>query len=135
MPPVHGRCLCGAVSFQAELPSLWLAHCHCTMCQRQAGAAFVTWVGLDANRYRIEDPSDELRWYASSPGAERGFCAHCGSSMFFRSARWPGELHVARANFDTPVDRAPQAHVFWETHVDWVSLGDDLVKKASVDTP
>jgi hypothetical protein len=55
--------------------------------------------------------------------------------MFFRSARWPGELHVARANFDTPVDRAPQAHVFWETHVDWVSLGDDLVKKASVDTP
>lgn len=79
MSQARGRCLCGSISFQGELPSLWVAHCHCTMCQRQAGAAFVTWVGLDAARIHIEDPEGQLRWYASSPGAERGFCARCGS--------------------------------------------------------
>lgn len=133
MSTVHGRCLCGDLAFSGELPSKWVAHCHCTQCQRGSGAAFVTWVGLDAARARIEDPHDRLRWFDSSPGAERGFCTRCGSSPFFRSSRWPGELHVTLANFETPVDRAPQAHVFWDTHVDWVRLdeNDGLPRKVA----
>jgi hypothetical protein len=125
MNPARGRCLCGDIVFTAALPSRWVAHCHCTMCQRNSGAAFVTWVGLDANQCRIDDPKSRLTWYASSTGAERGFCGQCGSTLFFRSVRWPGELHATLANFDGPVDRQPQAHVFWDTHVDWVRLGDD----------
>ena len=129
MDSAHGRCLCGDIRFSAELPSKWVAHCHCTMCRRSGGAAFITWVGMEHSRCRIEDPQQRLHWYASSPGAERGFCSRCGSSMFFRSQRWPGEIHITLANFDTPVDRVPQAHVFWDTHVDWVALGDELPRK------
>lgn len=126
MNPARGRCLCGDVQFSARLPSRWVAHCHCTMCQRNSGSAFVTWVGLDETQCRIEDPHDRLRWYESSAGAQRGFCSRCGSTLFFRSERWRGELHATLANFDGPVDRLPQAHVFWDTHVDWVKLdGDD----------
>lgn len=133
MSPAHGRCLCGDIRFTVDLPSLWVAHCHCTMCRRQSGAAFVTWVGMDENRSRIDDPRQQLRWYTSSPGAERGFCQRCGSSLLFRSSRWPGELHITLANFDAPVDRAPQAHVFWDTHVDWVQLGDGLPRKLAAE--
>lgn len=125
MNPVHARCLCGDLQLTAQLPSKWVAHCHCTMCRRGAGAAFVTWVGLDESRCRIDDPQGRLRWYHSSEQGERGFCSRCGSTLFFRSARWAGELHVTLANFTDPVDRAPQAHVFWDTHVDWVRLDDN----------
>ncbi len=52
--------------------------------------------------------------------------------MFFRSERWPGEQHVARALFADPLDAAPQAHVYYETHVDWLEVEDDLPKRASV---
>jgi hypothetical protein len=124
-----GQCLCGAVSFTATLPSKWVAHCHCTMCRRAHGAAFVTWVGMDNGRVRIDDPQGRLQWYDSSPGAQRGFCARCGSTLFFRSERWPGELHIVRANFVDPVDRAPQAHVFYDTHVDWFTVNDGLPTK------
>jgi hypothetical protein len=124
MSTVRGRCLCGDLGFSAKLPSKWVAHCHCTQCQRGSGAAFVTWVGLHAANASIDDPHARLRWFESSPGAERGFCTRCGSSPFFRSARWPGELHVTLANFLDPVDRAPQAHVFWDTHVPWVQLDE-----------
>lgn len=124
---LQGSCLCGAVRFHAPAPSLWCAHCHCTMCQRAHGAAFVTWVGLPADRAVIEGGA--LAWYASSPGAERGFCSRCGSSLFFRSTRWPGELHVTRANFTGPVDRAPSAHVFHATHVDWFTATDALPRQ------
>ena len=125
MIPATGHCLCGDVRFSAALPSKWVAHCHCTMCQRSGGSAFVTWVGLDADRCRIDDPRGRLAWFRSSDAGERGFCARCGSTLFFRSQRWAGELHVTLANFTGPVDRAPQAHVFWDTRVPWVHLADD----------
>ena len=125
MNATHGRCLCGDVEFQARLPSKWVAHCHCTMCQRSSGAAFVTWVGLDEQQCQVADPRARLRWYRSASGGERG------CTLFFRSPRWAGELHVTLANFLGPVDRAPQAHVFWDTHVDWVQLdaADGLPRK------
>ena len=131
METARGQCLCGDVRFAAGLPSKWVAHCHCTMCQRGGGSAFVTWVGLDETRCRIDDPDERLRWFHSSEQGQRGFCSRCGSPLFFRSARWPGELHVTLASFSGPVDRAPQAHVFWDTHVDWVRLdpNDGLPRK------
>lgn len=122
----RGSCLCGAVRFRVEAPTLWCAHCHCTMCQRTHGAAFVTWVGTAAERVTIED--SRLTWYRSSDKAQRGFCASCGSSLFFRSERWPGEVHVTRANFHGGIDREPEGHVFFDTHVSWFPISDHLPK-------
>ena len=124
-----GQCLCGAVAFTAQLPSLWMAHCHCTRCQRAHGAGFVTWVGLAADRVSINDPSQALRWFSHPGGGDRGFCARCGSSLFFKSGQWPGELHIARALFTGPLDREPQMHGYYDTHVDWISLADELPTK------
>jgi hypothetical protein len=114
-----GGCLCGAVRIAVPTTSLWMAHCHCSLCRRAHGAGFVTWIGYPAMDCRVDDARHQLRWYASSPGAERAFCATCGSSLLFRSERWPGELHVAVAALDDPPERAPQAHVFWSSHVAW----------------
>ena len=125
----YGGCLCGAVKFSFPFPTIWVAHCHCTLCQRAHGAAFVTWVGAKADTCTIADPENLLRWYRSSPDAERGFCGRCGSGLFFRSDKWPGELHIARANFASDLDRAPQAHAYFDTHVGWVEINDALPKK------
>lgn len=119
MQTARGSCLCGDIRFRLDLPSQWVAHCHCSLCRRAHGAGFVTWVGMATERVGIDDPQARLRWYPSSPGADRGFCSQCGSSLLFRSGRWPGELHVVLACVDDPVDRAPQAHAYWDTHVDW----------------
>jgi len=131
-PPesAQGSCLCGAVTFTARLPSRWVAHCHCTRCRRAHGSAFVTWVGLDADGVRIEDAGQALRWYESpaQPGS-RGFCSRCGSPMFFKAPGWPGELHAARALFTTPVDREPQVHAYYDTHVSWANVADDLPRR------
>ena len=124
-----GACLCGELRFSFDLPSKWVAHCHCSLCRRAHGAAFVTWIGVHSQGFRLDDPQQRLHWYASSEGARRGFCANCGSTLFFESARWPGETHIVLANVDTPVDRTPQAHVFFDTHVPWVELSDSLPRK------
>lgn len=125
----RGACLCGGVSFTAGLPSKWVAHCHCTRCQRAHGAAFVTFVGLEEQRVQLRDPDHLLRWHHAKEGGSRGFCSNCGSPMFFKAAAWPGELHIARALFTDPIDREPQAHAYYDTHVGWVALGDQLPRK------
>lgn len=125
----HGRCLCGAVRFHARPPSKWVAHCHCSRCQRAHGAGFVTWVGFEAGQVTITDPTDALRWHEALTGASRGFCSRCGTPMIFKSPRWAGELHLARALFVTPLDREPQVHVHVESAVPWLHLGDTLPRK------
>lgn len=128
---VQGSCLCGAVRFRAELPTKWVAHCHCTRCRRAHGAPFVTWAGFPAAQFSLEAGSAQLAWYESSPGAKRAFCPRCGSPMLFESVRWPGEVHVARALIEGALDKEPAAHVFYETHVPWLEVNDSLPKKVS----
>ena len=123
---VKGSCLCGAVKFGLELPSKWCAHCHCTLCRKSHGAGYVTWVGFEESRFTLLEGQQELTWYASTPGAQRGFCNNCGSSLFFKSGKWAGEIHVALGSLDSSIDRKPQAHVFHDTHVDWMALDDAL---------
>lgn len=130
----QGSCLCGQLQYEVALPTKWAAHCHCSMCRRAHGAAFVTWVGAADWSFRIVHGAEHLTWHRSSPEARRGFCNQCGSPLFFRSQRWPGETHVTLASFTTPIDRAPGAHVFWDSHVDWFAFADDgLPRKTAAD--
>jgi hypothetical protein len=134
MDSISGGCQCGQLRFTVGLPSKWVAHCHCSMCRRAHGAGYVTWLGAEAAQAVIDDRAARLRWYASSAQGERGFCSHCGSTLFFRSSRWPGELHVVVANLDGPPDRKPQVHVSWDDRVDWASIdpADGLPRKGGV---
>lgn len=90
------------------------------MCQRAHGAAFVTWIGVPEEQFDFLAGRDTVQWYASSVDSRRGFCRHCGSSLFFRSERWPGEIHVARANVPGEIDREPEGEVHTDTRVAWL---------------
>jgi hypothetical protein len=94
-----GRCLCGAVSYAAKDLEPKMAACHCGMCRRwtggpllSVGSSDVSWSG-----------TDKIRTYTSSEWAERGFCAVCGTSLFYRvTAPGPhhGRVHVAFGTLD-----------------------------------
>lgn len=119
---MQGGCLCGSVTFVVSAASKWVAHCHCNLCQRAHGAGVVTWVGTQEDSVTISDPGQRLTWYASSERGERAFCNQCGTSLFFRGIKWPGELHIARALFTGDVDRNPDGHAHEESRVDWLSV-------------
>jgi hypothetical protein len=123
---VNGSCLCGTVQFVAALPSKWCAHCHCTLCRKAHGAGYVTWVGFETDQVNFINGKEKLKWYESTPGAQRGFCKQCGSTLFFKSKRWAGELHITLACLDEAIDRQPQANVFFDQHVNWMSIDTTL---------
>lgn len=125
---IQGQCLCGAVGFEAGLPEIWAANCHCTLCRRAGGAPFVTWVGFDAARLRVVRGEKKLGRYRSSPEATRSFCKRCGSPLFFESSRWAGEIHVTRAALPDDAGLAPTRHSFYSNKAPWLSVHDDLPK-------
>ncbi len=126
MSDFQGRCMCGAVRFALTPPTLFFAHCHCRYCREAHGAAFVSWVGAAEGRFRYLPGSAEPRWYQSSQQSRRGFCGHCGTTLFFASTLCPGEIHVARPAIAGPIDREAECHVFYDQHADWIEVGDRL---------
>ncbi|MGE0790836.1 MAG: GFA family protein [Sandaracinaceae bacterium] len=126
MTSTSGSCLCGAVRFVAKGPSLFCAHCHCAWCRKAHGAAFVTWIGYPDDAVELTDANDALVWHRSSEQSRRAFCGTCGTTLFYASILCPGELHVARASIDGPVDKEPSAHIFVEHAVSWFRFDDAL---------
>ena len=77
---IEGHCLCGAVTVCAVPARRHVEACHCTMCRRWNGVAFV---GVQCgSEVAIEGEAHVVR-YRSSEWAERGFCGRCGSSLFY----------------------------------------------------
>ncbi|GMG84904.1 GFA family protein [Paralimibaculum aggregatum] len=78
MSRMTGRCLCGAVRFETGAVDEVDA-CHCAICRRWAAGPYfaakaegIAWQGTAPAVYR------------SSEHAERGFCAACGTALFYR---------------------------------------------------
>jgi hypothetical protein len=123
---VPGACLCGAVRFGIALPTLFCAHCHCSMCRRAHGAGFVTWIAVTTDRFTLVAGNDRLVRYRSSDHGTRSFCGTCGSTLFFESTQRPDHIDIVLANMQAKIDRVPEFHAFFDDRADWVHVGDDL---------
>jgi hypothetical protein len=77
---ITGGCLCGAVRFTAEHADTEIHACHCRMCRRWSGGGPFIPALATGVQFASED---QLRRYASSDWAERGFCATCGTTLFY----------------------------------------------------
>ena len=75
---MQGKCLCGAIEISAE-DQHEVSVCHCNMCRRWAGGPMFA-VHCGAN---VEFHGAEPVRYRSSDWAERGFCPHCGTHLFY----------------------------------------------------
>jgi hypothetical protein len=95
MASASGRCICGAVAFDVNGTLRDVHLCHCTECRRWAGHV---WAASAALMEELEFTEDRgLRWIDSPDSvhdARRGFCAECGSSLFWQV---PGSATVSLA--------------------------------------
>ncbi len=128
-----GSCLCGRVRFELDMPTLFCGHCHCTMCRRAHGAAYVTWIRLSKDQFRVTSGSDRLETYQSSGHARRLFCRSCGSSLFFETDESPTTIDVVLANVEGEIDQAPAAHIHSDHRVAWAPIDDDLPRLGGED--
>ncbi len=126
-----GGCLCGAVRFEVRGPLRPVVACHCGQCRRMSGH----FTAATAARRRDLSIRGEraLAWYESSPGVRRGFCATCGSSLFWDSA---GRDYMAifAGSLDQPTGLELVEHIFTEDRGDYYEIADSLPQRPGGNT-
>ncbi|MBK6514694.1 MAG: GFA family protein [Polyangiaceae bacterium] len=111
-----GSCHCGRVRVHLPPDSVGVVACHCTDCQRLHGNFFAMLVAkVDEVRWEGEG---HVRWYRSSPTAERGFCAECGSRIAKRPLEG-GKVMVSAGLFDPTLSRTLIKNVWLEQKPQW----------------
>ncbi|WP_299027333.1 GFA family protein [uncultured Sulfitobacter sp.] len=120
----NGSCLCGGVQYTltgALRPSV---ACHCVQCRKTSGH-YVSATQVSADQLKITQDAT-LRWYASSPKAQRGFCSTCGSSLFWRHADDNGATSVMSGTLDGASGITTAKHIFVADKGDYYTIADGL---------
>jgi hypothetical protein len=94
----HGSCMCGDVAYTVHGAVRDVFNCHCDRCRRFTGHHMAA-TAASPSQVQI---SGEVTWYSAAEGVEYGFCAHCGSSLFWRTAADPKKLCITAGSLDQP---------------------------------
>ena len=118
----EGSCLCGEVKYKITCEPEKVSHCHCTMCQKQHGAAFATYASFPKESLVYLSGQQLLSTYNSSSSVERQFCSRCGASLVWGgSPDYPTWVSVAIATFDTPYSPKDIIHIYTQTAACWLN--------------
>jgi hypothetical protein len=123
---ITGRCDCGRVRYQADADIEDFSHCHCSICRRVHGAAFVSWGGVPKASFRYLSGESGVRVYDATGGIERYFCGTCGSSFLAWMKAEADQVYLAMGTVDGDPDRPAGYHFFVDSKVPWIDLGDGL---------
>lgn len=101
-----GGCQCGRIRYVAQVDSDDAYLCHCRMCQRATGGVSIAFTGITRDRVAWTREPDR---YRSSPIAQRGFCAACGTPLTFEYDGSDG-LDLTVGSFDNSSRFQPRHH-------------------------
>lgn len=105
---LEGACLCGATKVSASPMEDNIGACHCYTCRKWGGGPFLS---VHCNSEVSFSDTDAITVFASSEWAERGFCASCGSHLFYRLLS-SGDYFIPAGLFDSVGDIAFDHQVF-----------------------
>lgn len=120
---LSGHCFCTAVKWSYKGPQGQNLVCHCIDCQRATSAPFAAFICLSQEHVQVTGP---INHFESSPSTHRGFCQNCGTRMYFRSNKWPDEIHFLATTLDDPSDYSPTAQVCLDTRLKWLDTLDQI---------
>ena len=115
-----GSCLCGAIHFDVASDLGAVTACHCGQCRKTTGhysaAVPAPWEKVEV--------SGEVKWFESSSQARRGFCANCGSYLFWEE--YDGLVYISAGTLDGETGLRMDGHIFYGDKGDYYAVGETL---------
>ncbi|OIQ28457.1 MAG: aldehyde-activating protein [Alphaproteobacteria bacterium MedPE-SWcel] len=121
---IKGQCLCGNIQFETEATPKGVSMCHCGQCRRQSG-------GIWSSAYVHNEDliiRGEVRWFASSAQARRGFCGDCGSFLFWKALD-EDTTSFALGAVSNPTGLVLEKHIFVADKGDYYDIADGVPQK------
>lgn len=118
---MKGSCNCGAATFEVTGEVWGVSNCHCGQCRKQSGNVWASAVVQQADL----SISGDVRWYASSDSAKRGFCPICGCFLFWKHDR-ETSMSFSLGAIDGPTGLAIEKHIFVADKGDYYQITDGV---------
>ena len=119
---IDGRCLCGHISYEAEIDPAAVIICHCTDCQINSATAFRYGVLVKVADFRLI--SGALRRYikTNDSGRQRAlsFCPDCGTSIHGADVSDPQLLSLRLGTARQRHDLVPRVQIWTRSAVGWL---------------
>lgn len=126
---IAGHCMCGAVSVTVAKLDAAMNACHCDMCRRWTGSAFVAVHGAAANTV-FDGP---VKTAATSDWAERGWCDACGSALFYQT-KHTGDYGIAAGLFDNAAGQSLTIEYYVDQKPDGFAFTGDHTRLTTAET-
>lgn len=127
---IRGGCLCGGIRFEIARAAGPFELCHCTRCRKASGSAFVPWLGVRREDFRLLQGEELIRRYEAPlrnkpPAYRTSFCGRCGSPV--PDPQWVCDfLEVHAGVLDDDPGLRPQRHILVEAKSPWFAITDAL---------
>lgn len=119
----RGSCLCGAVAYELRGELRDSVACHCHQCRKTSGHY---WSATQVDSGELTLTKDAgLKWFRSSNKAQRGFCARCGSSLFWKLDGEP-KISISTGTLDGATGIQTEKHIFMADKGDYYDIADGL---------
>lgn len=122
---MDASCLCSAIRYRIDGPFEQMLHCHCSMCRKHHGTAFMTAAAARLDGFRWISGPEGLESYASSARGSRVFCSRCGA-VGPQLLEHAGMVLCPAGNLAGDPGIRPQAHMFVKSKAPWYSITDTL---------
>ncbi len=120
----RGSCLCGDIHFETEAEPQGASMCHCGQCRKQSGGIWSSAYVKDAEL----TISGAVSWFEASLQAKRGFCARCGSYLFWK-AHDEDTTSFALGAVEAPTGLRIEKHIFVRDKGDFYEIADGVLQK------
>ena len=123
---IVGGCLCGGVRYEYKGLIEEVSICHCSMCRKAQGSAYVAVSPINATQFTITQGQELLKEYRAVPYKARVFCSHCGSPLYSVRDDLPNIKRLRLGTVETPFLCANSYHIYVGSKADWEILRDDF---------
>ncbi len=125
---IVGGCLCNAVRYEYDGTIDEISMCHCSMCRKAQGSAYVAISPIDTAKFRIVQGQELLKEFRSAPNKARVFCSNCGSPIYSARDDLPATRRLRLGTVETPFVSSNAYHIWVGSKAPWEVIGDGLLQ-------
>ncbi len=121
---IDGGCLCGDVTYKAEIDPEKVGLCHCTDCQTLSGSAFRIGVLAKEDSFEITSGAPKTYVKTAESGTKRiqAFCPECGTHIYTTGVEDGPKIYRVRvATARQRNELPPKAQGWFRSAQPWVT--------------
>jgi len=128
---IDGGCLCGHITYEAEIDPAQVSICHCTDCQTLSGSAFRIGAPTPDSKFKLLSGTLKTFVKTAESGAKRAqaFCPECGTQLYSTSpGEGPKTLRLRVATSRQRYELRPTLQGWTRSAQDWLGEIDSIPK-------